>query len=129
MKPVIVSAALAAAFAAAFSGPALAEPPSVLEATVEAQSNSLYAFQATIGHQDEGFSHYANSIEVVNPADGSILAARPIFAPNKSGTMAFIKSLSNVEIPIGVTDVLIRAVCSRDGTGTRTVTLRLPPRK
>jgi hypothetical protein len=116
-------------FGAAALSPAHAELPAVLEATVEAQPNSLYAFQATIAHTDEGFAHYANEIQVVNPSTGAVLATRPIFAPNKTGSKVSVKSLSNVEIPIGVTDVLIRAVCSRDGVGTRTVRLTLPPRK
>jgi len=101
--------------------------PSVLEATVEVQTGGLYAFQATVGHDDEGWSHYVERIEVAS-VDGVTIAARPIFTPHKSDSKVFIKSLSNVEVPIGVTEVIVRAVCSVDGVGTRTVRLKLPPR-
>lgn len=104
---------------------ALAVTPKIVDATVEAQANGFYAFSVTILHQDDGWTHYADSWDVLTP-DGQVLGTRTLFHPHVEEN-PFTRSLSNVQVPIGLREVLIRPHCSRDGYG-ETFRLELPPR-
>ncbi len=99
----------------------------VLDATARANPDGTYAISATIAHADTGWEHYANKWEVVGP-NGQVLDTRTLFHPHV-GEQPFTRSLARVEIPIGVTEVIIRAYDSVHEDGPRTFTLKLPPRK
>lgn len=100
---------------------------SVLDATVSANADGTYAFNVTVAHQDEGWSHYANKWDVLSP-DGSILGTRTLFHPHVN-EQPFTRSLSQVKVPIGVREVIVRASDTKHGDGTRTFKVKLPPRK
>ena len=100
---------------------------SVLDVTVSANPDGTYAFTVTVAHQDEGWSHYANKWDVLSP-DGSILGTRTLFHPHVN-EQPFTRSLSQVNVPVGVSEVIVRASDSKHGDGTRTFNVKLPPRK
>ena len=99
----------------------------VLDATARANPDGTYAISATIAHADTGWEHYANKWEVVGP-NGQVIDTRTLFHPHV-GEQPFTRSLARVVIPIGVTEVTIRAYDSVHEDGPRTFTLKLPPRK
>ena len=107
--------------------PASADPASVLDVTASANPDGTYAIHATVTHRDEGWKHYADKWEVLT-ADGKVVATRQLFHPHVD-EQPFTRSLSRVEVPIGTTEVTVRAYCNKDGPGARTFTVQLPPRK
>lgn len=110
-----------------FMSQASAGDAAVLDVTVRANDDGTYAFTATLAHHDEGWSHYATKWEVLGP-QGKVLGTRELFHPHV-GEQTFTRSLGRVEVPIGVTEVTVRAYDNVHGAGTRTFTVELPPRK
>lgn len=106
---------------------AQAGPTSVLDATATANADGTYSFSATLTHRDEGWSHYANKWEVVTP-EGRVIGTRTLFHPHVD-EQPFTRSLARVEVPIGVTEVIIRGYDNVHGAGDRTFTVKLPPRR
>ncbi|MBO6949430.1 MAG: hypothetical protein JJ855_15730 [Rhodospirillales bacterium] len=104
-----------------------ADQPAVLDVTSSANPDGTYAIHATVTHRDEGWRHYADKWEVMT-ADGKVVATRQLYHPHVD-EQPFTRSLSRVEVPIGTTEVTVRAFCNKDGAGTRTFTVQLPPRK
>jgi len=100
---------------------------SVLDVTVSSNADGTYAFNVTVAHQDEGWTHYANNWDVLSP-DGSFLGTRTLFHPHVN-EQPFTRSLSQVKVPIGVSEVIVSASDSKHGDGTRTFKVKLPPRK
>ncbi len=117
-----VLAALVAAPVSASAGEA-----SVLDATVSANGDSTYAFSVTVFHKDDGWKHYADAFEILGP-NNVVLGTRTLFHPHVN-EQPFTRSLSKVEVPIGVTQVVVRAKCNIHGPGKRVATLTLPPRR
>jgi len=109
------------------SQPSHASEPSVLDVTVSANADGTYAFHATVAHRDEGWKHYANKWEIVTP-DNKVIGERVLFHPHVD-EQPFTRSLSRVAVPIGTAEVTVRAFCIVTGVGTRTFTVKLPPRK
>jgi len=105
---------------------ARADGPKVLDAQVEVQANGLYAFSVTIIHNEGGWGHYVDRWEIVGP-DGAVLGTRTLYHPHEAN-VAFTRSLANVQTPIGVREVTIRANCSVDGYGDSELVVELPPR-
>lgn len=91
---------------------ALADPP-VIEEVTAAQNGQSWRFNVTIRHPDTGWDHYADGWEIRGP-DGALLGERPLAHPHVD-EQPFTRSLGNVVIPEGITEVTIRARCSRDG--------------
>ncbi|MEX0693575.1 MAG: hypothetical protein WD075_03935 [Rhodospirillales bacterium] len=106
---------------------ALASEASVLDVVVVANEDGTYGFNVTISHNDEGWTHYANKWEVLTP-EGKVIGTRTLFHPHVN-EQPFMRTLGRVEIPIGVTEVTIRAYDTVSGPGSRTMTVQLPPRK
>jgi hypothetical protein len=111
----------------ALINPALASEASVLDVVAVANDDGTYGFNVTISHNDEGWSHYANKWEVLT-AQGKVIGTRILFHPHVK-EQPVMRTLSRVEIPIGVTEVTIRAFDTVSGPGSRTMTVQLPPRK
>lgn len=107
--------------------PLAADEPAVLDVTASANVDGTYAFHATVTHRDEGWSHYANKWDIVD-ATGNVLGERILYHPHVD-EQPFTRSLSRVEVPIGATEVTVRAYCNTTGIGSRTFTVKLPPRK
>lgn len=122
LKRFVMAGALALVATPVFAG-----PTSVLDATVIANADGSYSFSATLTHRDEGWKHYANKWEVVTP-DGKVIGTRTLFHPHVE-EQPFTRSLARVEVPIGVTEVIIRGYDNIHGAGDRTFTVKLPPRR
>ncbi|MEQ8664545.1 MAG: hypothetical protein RIC16_02365 [Rhodospirillales bacterium] len=131
MKPItrtanaLAAAAIAIGIMMAAPMTARAVTPKIVDATAEVQSNGLYAFSVTVLHEDAGWTHYADSWDVLT-VNGQVLGTRTLFHPH-DGENPFTRSLSNVQVPIGARHVVFRAHCTQDGYG-ETFQLELPPR-
>ncbi|MTH97226.1 hypothetical protein E1297_14635 [Roseibium sp. RKSG952] len=88
------------------AGSAQAGEVEILNA-IAAKSDSKWSFSVTIRHADEGWDHYADLWQVVAP-DGTVLGERVLLHPHVD-EQPFTRSLNGVEIPDGVTEVVIRA--------------------
>ncbi|KKK68554.1 hypothetical protein LCGC14_2942870 [marine sediment metagenome] len=106
----------------AFATPALADPPSIVNVTVE-QLGELWKFDVTVRHNDSGWEHYADAWRVLGP-DGEPLGTRNLAHPHIE-EQPFTRSLSGVRIPNGVTEVSIQARDSMDGWSSDVVTVPL----
>ena len=125
--PRALMAAGALLVALASGGSAWADKASVLDATLIANPNGSYTISATITHADTGWKHYADKFEVLAP-DGAVLGTRVLYHPHVD-EQPFTRSLGNVQVPVGVTYVIVRAADNVHKAGTRTFTVKLPPRK
>ncbi|EEE44609.1 hypothetical protein [Roseibium alexandrii] len=65
-----------------------------------------WTFSVTLKHGDTGWDHYADLWEVYTP-DGDLLGRRVLAHPHVN-EQPFTRSLSGVQIPDGVTTVIIR---------------------
>ncbi|MFQ5766330.1 MAG: hypothetical protein ACE5GT_15525 [Rhodospirillales bacterium] len=119
--------ALALGLLAAWPGAAGAGKASVLDVVVIANPNGTYTFQVTVAHKDEGWKHYADKFEILGP-DGKAIATRVLYHPHVN-EQPFTRSLANVNVPLGVTHVTVRAWDTVHKAGTRTFRAKLPPRK
>lgn len=118
--------ALAAALLCSnIAGGALAGEADVLKAEIQAGADGGYTITATVLHADEGWDHYADRWEVLSP-EGEVIAVRDLAHPHVN-EQPFTRSLSRVELPEGLTRVVIRAHDSRHGYGGKTLELDVPP--
>ena len=90
---------------------------------VKADCSNRCTFRVTVKHPDEGWDHYANKWDVLTP-DGKVIATRILHHPHEN-EQPFTRSLSNVSIPIGFEQVIVRAHDSVHGYGGRQVTVIL----
>ena len=93
---------LATSCLSAFAGEA-----NVIDVDVSCNGDSICRFDVTVRHDDEGWKHYANRWEVLSP-DGEILATRVLAHPHDN-EQPFTRSLANVKIPDGLSEVVVRA--------------------
>ena len=85
--------------------------------------DGTWSFSVTVKHDDEGWDHYADRWEVLDP-DGKILGTRVLYHPHV-GEQPFTRSLSGVEIPEGVKEVVVRARDSVHGYGGKEAVVEL----
>jgi len=81
-------------------------------------------FDVTVRHADEGWDHFADRWEIVGPG-GEVLATRVLRHPHVD-EQPFTRSLPNVPIPNGVSEVTVRAHDSVHGLGGRATTASIP---
>jgi hypothetical protein len=91
--------------------PVRADPPEIVNVQTSLAGMG-WRFDVTLSHPDSGWDHFADGWEVVD-ADGKRLGYRELFHPHVE-EQPFTRSLSNVMIPDGTTEVFIRARCNRD---------------
>ena len=122
----IVIAALLAAFGigAGLAPGVNAGEADVIEVAVSAAGENRYDFGVTVRHADEGWEHYADGWDVVGP-DGKVLATRKLWHPHV-GEQPFTRSLSGVQTPKGVSEVIIRAHDNVHGYGGAEMRVKLP---
>ncbi len=95
-----------------------------IEAVSVSKSGGAYSFSVTVRHPDSGWDHYADGWEVLAP-DGTKLGFRELLHPHEA-EQPFTRTLGNITIPDGVTQVLIRARCSVDGWNDGSFPVDLP---
>ena len=120
----IVAAIVALIGALNLALPALAGEADVVKAEVRRGAGESYHFSVTLRHDDEGWDHYADRWQVVAP-DGTLLATRVLAHPHV-GEQPFTRSLSGVDIPLSITEVIIRGGDSQHGLGGVELRLELP---
>ena len=111
-----LSAALLIVFAACGdSGDTLAVPgcADVVEASVAVEGGGTFRFDVTIRSADTGPEKYADAWEV-RDLEGNVLGTRVLAHPHVD-EQPFTRSLSGVEIPEGVGQVIIWASDSVEG--------------
>ncbi len=121
MRIVMLAVVLLLAVPAARAGEA-----DVVAAEAVPVPGGTWRFDVTVAHDDEGWGHYADRIEVVAP-DGTVLGTRNLVHPHVD-EQPFTRSVSGVVIPDGVTTVTVRANDSLHEYGGAEIVIELPPR-
>jgi len=83
-----------------------------------------WTFSVTVHHRDEGWAHYADRWQVLEPVTGRILAERILAHPHDT-EQPFTRSMRGISIPEDVNEVLVRAGCTIHDFGGRQVLVRL----
>lgn len=91
-------------------------------------SNGLWRFDVTVRHNDEGWDHYAEAWQVVDPQSGKILTVRVLAHPHET-EQPFTRSQSGVKVPDGLTRVLVQAKCNVHGFGGSVILVDLSQSK
>ena len=81
-------------------------------------------FDVTVRHDDEGWDHYADAWQVVDPATGEVLGTRELLHPHVN-EQPFTRSLRGVVVPENVRHVVVRARCNVHGFGGREIRVDL----
>ncbi|WP_299813223.1 hypothetical protein [uncultured Roseibium sp.] len=102
--------------------PVLADEVEIVGATAK-KSGSGWTFSVTLRHADTGWDHYADLWQVVSP-EGDLLGERVLLHPHVD-EQPFTRSLSGVEVPEGIDEVVIRARDSVHGVSPQEFTLQL----
>ena len=106
-----------------FCTSAAAGPADVLTAKAE-KMGGAWRFDVTVRHADTGWEHYADAWRVVGP-DGTVYGTRTLYHPHVD-EQPFTRSLSGVQIPKGVRNVVIESHDSVHGWGGAKVSVTLP---
>ena len=96
----------------------------VIEVDIKQTGGEIYYFKVTVRHADEGWDHYADKWDVVAP-DGRVLGSRTLYHPHVD-EQPFTRSLSDIKIPAGITEVTVRAHDSVHEYGGKTITVAVP---
>ena len=95
----------------------------VVDVTANCRSNSVCDFDVTVRHMDDGWEHYADRWEVMT-LEGKTLAVRELLHPHDD-EQPFTRSLDDVKIPDGVSEVVVRARDSVHEYGGIEITVKL----
>lgn len=104
----------------------LAGKPDVVDVKVECTSDNRCNFSVSVLHKDEGWDHYADRWEVIGP-NNVLLGTRILLHPHVH-EQPFTRSLSNVDIPMDIDQVTVRAHDKVHGYGGKEMEVHLPPR-
>ncbi len=100
-----------------------ADPAEIVGVTAK-QGSGGWTFSVTLRHGDTGWDDYADGWRVV-AVDGTILGTRELLHPHVT-EQPFTRSLSNVSIPDGMTEVFIEASTNTDGWAPDRAPFTLP---
>jgi hypothetical protein len=87
-------------------------------------SAGVWRFDVTVRHNDQGWDHYADAWQVIDPRGGEILGERILAHPHDN-EQPFTRSQSGIAIPAGLNRVLVRARCNIHGFGGREILVNL----
>ncbi|MEX2501253.1 MAG: hypothetical protein WD336_02660 [Trueperaceae bacterium] len=99
----------------------------VEEVVVTVRADGRYDVAVTVRHQDEGWDHYADAWQLIDPESGEVLGERELLHPHDD-EQPFTRSLRGLTLPEGVTLVTVRARCNVHGFGGREVAVDLTAR-
>jgi hypothetical protein len=91
---------------------------------VRVECSGSCTFSVTLEHGDEGWSHFANQWDVVT-LDDELLGSRVLHHPHVD-EQPFMRSLSGVIIPAGVSQVKLRARDSMHGYSEQEFVVDIP---
>jgi hypothetical protein len=104
--------------------PAGAGKADVLQVKPSCTADLVCSFAVTVEHADSGWDHYANKWDVLL-TDGTVVASRELLHPHEN-EQPFTRSLQNVRLPRGTTEVDVRAHDKVHGYGGQTVRVSIP---
>ena len=87
-------------------------------------SAGVWRFAVTVRHNDEGWDHYADAWQVIDPESEKILGERILAHPHDN-EQPFTRSQSGINIPAETTRVIVRAKCNVHGFGGREILVDL----
>jgi hypothetical protein len=87
-------------------------------------SAGVWRFDVTVRHKDEGWGHYADAWQVIDPGSEVILGERILAHPHDT-EQPFTRSQSGITIPADLRRVAVRAKCNVHGFGGREVMVDL----
>lgn len=87
-------------------------------------SPGTYRFDVTLRHHDEGWDHYADQWEVIDPETGHVYGERVLAHPH-GDEQPFVRSQSNIEIPAELSAVIVRSRCNVHGYGGQALLVEL----
>jgi hypothetical protein len=87
-------------------------------------SAGVWRFDVTVRHNDEGWGHYADAWQVINPRSAQILGERILAHPHEM-EQPFTRSQSGINIPADLMRVAVRAKCAVHGFGGRVIVVDL----
>jgi hypothetical protein len=97
------------------ASPVLADAPNIVDVEVQ-KAGAVWRFEVTVVHPDTGWDHYADGWEILDAA-GHRIGWRELRHPHVT-EQPFTRSLGNIMLPDGTTEVFIRAHCTTDGWST-----------
>jgi hypothetical protein len=98
--------------------------PDVVAAEVKAQADGTYQVSATLRSPYDSPDRYADAWRVITP-DGVVLGIREL-AHDHAGEQPFTRSLGGVEIPMGITEVVVEGRDQVSGWGGGAATAAVP---
>jgi hypothetical protein len=87
-------------------------------------SPGVWRFDVTVRHNDQGWDHYADAWQVVDPQSGKILGERILAHPHDN-EQPFTRSQSGIAVPEGLDRVQVRSKCNVHGFGGREILVDL----
>jgi len=87
-------------------------------------SAGVWRFDVTVRHNDEGWEHYADAWQVIDPGSAEILGERILAHPHDA-EQPFTRSQSGIPIPADLIQVAVRAKCNVHGFGGREILVDL----
>ena len=105
------------------SAQVLASEADVIDVKVIRGDDGSFTFNVTVRHEDEGWNHYADHWLILDK-DEQLIAARKLMHPHVK-EQPFTRSLSYIQIPDEVTEVIIRAHCSTDNYSGKDMVLKI----
>lgn len=87
-------------------------------------SNNSWTFSVSVRHNDQGWNHYADLWEVIDPETGEVFAERVLAHPHET-EQPFTRSQSRIIFPEGQRFVEVRARCQLHGFEGKTVLIDL----
>lgn len=108
-----------------FSLSAWADKPVIVavKATIE-NARGERDFHVTVHHGDEGWDHYADRFDIIQP-NGKIIARRVLHHPHVN-EQPFTRSQHGVKIPKILREIHVMAHDSKHGYGTQII-IQVPP--
>jgi len=99
--------------------------PDVVDVAVTATGDRVFTFAATLSSPYDSRDRYADAWRVSSP-DRSIVYGVRELAHDHAGEQPFTRTLSGVEIPASVTEVLVEGRDQLNGWGGATMLTNLP---
>lgn len=91
---------------------------------IEVADDGRLNVATTVRHDDDGWDHYADAWQIVDPDSGEVLAERILMHPHVE-EQPFTRSLRNVDLPEGLERFVVRARCTVHAFGGREITVDL----
>ena len=84
------------------------------------QGDGSWTLHVTVRHKDDGWDHYADLWQVLDPVSGAVIAKRVLAHPHV-GEQPFTRSLANVVVPEASRSIEVQAKCNVHGFGGKQV--------